>query len=1770
MNLNQKLIALLCGVLLCFALVYEWPTSAKTAQGPFNLAAWDSGQANWDSDFRTTIQGYNIYRSVKGSDSWEKSDIGQQQSYRNDKLQLAFQYPVDWKLEEWDATQDIPWPDAVKYKVRLKGSDGEDVTINVFQKPEGLKDWLREKQSRDIDNGWLNFDSSKAIVSGQEAYMWRTPRTQDYSGISVAIQGNEYLYYIGFPAPGPGLGKIEAVIVSLVVGLGSGSTELASSVQDLLSNSPDVPQVQICCGETDPSTNTYPCCSAGTGNCTWKSEERRSGSNNFVFGGAGTGRDAYRWMSLARQYTSNAQGGNIPVVGAVLVAIASYGGVGHVGTVSSINSDGSVMLVEQNCDTTCTRTHTYDITWLRTYLAGYIYNGSSPPIPTPKNVGTGETIVDDFNFSNTYNFLASGPGATVSWNSNERAWGTSSTGAYNNWMHYTTTRTGLSENAGQWSVNVLNAGTYEIQAYVPNNNTATANSARYKVNGVYSTAVNQAANNGVWVKLSNPSRTDGNWSLGTGVQSVELADTDGGSSGLFLGFDAIKFISVAGCSINVGQGTTDSELLAFQNAYVGQGALGCPTAAVRFDGFTSFAGTVGHFQTFTNGAIEYLSNGSRAGQAYAVLNPLYNKWASLGFNSSNPVGYPVDVLSSQSTSCFGTNLKYQVFEGGALEYHLSGARAGSVYEVHGAIYAKWLQKGFAGCPLGLPLSDERDAQPSGWSGRTGRVSDFEGGHIHWRAGTPQAFETHGAIDHVFMTMGGTASWLGFPISDEYVASGYPRGDFEGGYITTTDGVNYRAFAYVTTRVELPLTSCGQESSLRSIESSTLSSIQFINNTAGLIRIYWLNYSGQRVLYSTLSQGQSYVQGTYLTMPWVVTDSIGTCLGIYLTIPEPGRATIIGTSPPANDNFANAELIAQSSGLLLGTNVGASKELGEPNHAGNAGGASVWYRWQAPISGTATFATTDGSSFDTLLAVYTGSGPSNLTLIAANDDFRNTLQSAVSFSAQAGVVYNIAVDGFGGATGSILLSWSLNSPISSSRLAVQVGSDGRFNMGGLPDTNGGAGPDSWDLMFRWPYEPWSSFSTLRVDGIDSIYGLSGTQIEAPTNINATTNRSKWQIGDIEVTQTIEIVLNPQTGQNDVAKISYTLRNTGPVSHNAGLRVMIDTEINYNDGAPFRIPGVGIINTETEFAGSSVPDTLQVFYDVTDNAHVAGSTLKSGGATAPDRLLLAHWPDISNTAYDYTITPGLNFADDSAYALYWNPTALAPASSRTYTTFYGLAELQVNLLPPLALGVTGPATLSIISGQYSPNPFDVVATVLNNGTATATNVRLTLNLPTGLSLAAGSATQALGDLEVGKERQVSWSVLASPQSTQTTLTYSVDATASNAESKTIQRQITVPALCIAPSVTTQPSNQSITSGQTATLNVVASGTSPLTYQWYQGSSGNTSSPIAGATSASYTTPALTITTSYWIRLSNACGQANSNTATIAVTMPMQRPLIFIPGILGSQLDNFPPLSYNANPLWPSLGHFLKTGEFLLFDPYLLDRRSEIAGVNIKATDAIRRTPLLLGNKDIYESFLFTLTNQGYTPYVLNGDPNRLTSTGCDYEAQKNNNPYLFVFPYDWRLSNTENAARLKDYVGCVQRFYPDPNQKIDIVTHSMGGLLARSYLLQYPSDHHVGKLITIAAPWLGAPKATRVLVAGDFWDSKLDLLTSASFKSLSEFFPSVHELTPSRPYFESVGAPPPYILNGRALSYAQMTSLLDGRFTASRPGSTNRTFHQLAQD
>jgi Ca2+-binding RTX toxin-like protein len=149
--------------------------------------------------------------------------------------------------------------------------------------------------------------------------------------------------------------------------------------------------------------------------------------------------------------------------------------------------------------------------------------------------------------------------------------------------------------------------------------------------------------------------------------------------------------------------------------------------------------------------------------------------------------------------------------------------------------------------------------------------------------------------------------------------------------------------------------------------------------------------------------------------------------------------------PVNDNYFSGTQVSGSSFTVFGTNVGATAQslpfVGvDPNPAGvSAPFNSVWWNWQAPTAGEYAVYTV-GSNFDTTLGVYSNISRI-LRTIAENDDinsdFPATSASGVTFRASAGQPFDFDVDGFGSATGSIVLTLA----------PVTRGTDGNDNLNG---------------------------------------------------------------------------------------------------------------------------------------------------------------------------------------------------------------------------------------------------------------------------------------------------------------------------------------------------------------------------------------------------------------------------------------------------------------------------------------------------------------------------------------------------------------------------------------------------------------------------------------------------------------------------------------------------------------------------------------------------
>ncbi len=202
-------------------------------------------------------------------------------------------------------------------------------------------------------------------------------------------------------------------------------------------------------------------------------------------------------------------------------------------------------------------------------------------------------------------------------------------------------------------------------------------------------------------------------------------------------------------------------------------------------------------------------------------------------------------------------------------------------------------------------------------------------------------------------------------------------------------------------------------------------------------------------------GPDAVAGDNIYSQEVSIPAAATSLSLTVTVTAPGKTPVTTTVAypfvvrPPNDAFANRVSIPANGGTVSGSNTNATREANEPLHFGNNGGKSVWWSWIAPAGGSATVTTT-GSSFDTILAVYVGGAVNALTEIASDDDSGGGLNSRVVFTAQAGVEYQIAVDGFSGSSGAITLNVS-SGGVGGDALAEAV------DAAGASFTSGGGAP-----------------------------------------------------------------------------------------------------------------------------------------------------------------------------------------------------------------------------------------------------------------------------------------------------------------------------------------------------------------------------------------------------------------------------------------------------------------------------------------------------------------------------------------------------------------------------------------------------------------------------------------------------------------------------------------------------------------------------------------
>ncbi len=396
------------------------------------------------------------------------------------------------------------------------------------------------------------------------------------------------------------------------------------------------------------------------------------------------------------------------------------------------------------------------------------------------------------------------------------------------------------------------------------------------------------------------------------------------------------------------------------------------------------------------------------------------------------------------------------------------------------------------------------------------------------------------------------------------------------------------------------------------------------------------------------------------------------------------------------------------------------------------------------------------------------------------------------------------------------------------------------------------------------------------GVTSAKGSSTTTTASETITTNTTNSSSVAPAALSASPASVNFGNVSVGSS--SNQSLTITNTG--------------------GTAATISQASASGTGFSLGGVALPATLNPGTSATFTATFApGATGSASGSASFTSAQLSSAYSVSMSGTGVAVAPSIiaqpvsvsilvgqtatfsvTAAGTAPLAYQWkmNGTAIAGATGSTYTT--------------------PTETTSNSGAQFTVAVSDAAGTVISNAatlTVTTTPVPPSItSQPSNQTIFAGQTATfsvvANGTSPLSYQWRQNGSAIGGATSssyttpTETTsnsgATFSVVVSNSVGSATSNNATLTVNPDPVAPTITSQPASQTINAGQTATFSVTASGTAPLSYQWFQNSTA-----INGATSSSYTTPVETVSNSgthFSVTVSNSAGSATSNTATLTV--------------------------------------------------------------------------------------------------------------------------------------------------------------------------------------------------------------------------------------------------------------------------------------------------
>jgi pimeloyl-ACP methyl ester carboxylesterase len=236
----------------------------------------------------------------------------------------------------------------------------------------------------------------------------------------------------------------------------------------------------------------------------------------------------------------------------------------------------------------------------------------------------------------------------------------------------------------------------------------------------------------------------------------------------------------------------------------------------------------------------------------------------------------------------------------------------------------------------------------------------------------------------------------------------------------------------------------------------------------------------------------------------------------------------------------------------------------------------------------------------------------------------------------------------------------------------------------------------------------------------------------------------------------------------------------------------------------------------------------------------------------------------------------------------------------------------------------------------------------------------------------------------------------------------------------------------------------------------------------------------------------------------------------------PIIIIPGLTGSELVN----SKNQEIVWFRPGRAKEDDLRLPISPVLSRNRD-----SLQVRDVIRQVEFIkfLPEIEIYQKLIDALEKRG-----------GYAEGKWDAPAASGHEDTFYVFPYDWRYDNVENARLLMTKIDALKRKLKRPNLKFNVIAHSMGGLIAR-YAAMY-GNADLPRAGALRPTWAGRKNLDKIFLLGTPNEGSVQALDSMlngfSFigggvnlpfvQNLSKFdvftIPAIYQLLPNRNAFK----------------------------------------------